>query len=83
VRVLDDITGAIGHTPLVRLPRLGAGLAADLVVKHEALNPSGSLEDRIALHMVDDALARGVLRAGMVIVEPTSGNTGMGSRRLQ
>jgi threonine synthase len=83
VRVLDDITGAIGQTPLVRLPRLGAGLAADLVVKHEALNPSGSLKDRIALHMVDDALARGVLRAGMVIVEPTSGNTGMGSRRLR
>jgi cysteine synthase A len=78
VRVLDDITGAIGQTPLVRLPRLGGGLAADLVVKHEALNPGGSLKDRIALHMVDDALARGVLRAGMVIVEPTSGNTGIG-----
>jgi cysteine synthase A len=78
VRILDDITGAIGHTPLIRLPRLGAGLAAELVVKHEALNPGGSLKDRIALHMVDDALARGVLRAGMVIVEPTSGNTGIG-----
>jgi cysteine synthase A len=78
VRILDDLTGAIGHTPLIRLPRLGAGLAAELVVKHEALNPGGSFKDRITLHMVDDALARGVLRVGMVIVEPTSGNTGIG-----
>ncbi len=78
MRILDDITGAIGHTPLVRLPRLGAGLAAVLVVKHEALNPGGSLKDRIALNMVDDALARGELRPGMVVVEPTSGNTGIG-----
>ena len=77
MRILDDITGAIGGTPLIRLRRLAAGLAGDVVVKHEALNPGGSLKDRIALHMVDEALSRGVLRPGMVVVEPTSGNTGI------
>ena len=78
MRILDDITGAVGGTPLVRLRRLAAGLPGHVVVKHEALNPGGSLKDRIALHMVDDALSRGVLRTGMVVVEPTSGNTGIG-----
>ena len=78
MRILDDITGAIGATPLIRLQRLAAGLPGDVVVKHEALNPGGSLKDRIALHMIDDALSRGVLRPGMVVVEPTSGNTGIG-----
>ena len=78
MRILDDITGAIGGTPLIRLRRLAAGLPGRVVVKHEALNPGGSLKDRIALHMVDEALSRGVLRTGMVVVEPTSGNTGIG-----
>jgi cysteine synthase A len=78
VRLLDDVTQAVGHTPLIRLFRLGEGLPGQVVVKHEALNPAGSLKDRIAIHMVDDALARGILRPGMVIVEPTSGNTGIG-----
>jgi cysteine synthase A len=78
VRILDDITGAIGGTPLIRLRRLAAGLPGDVVVKHEALNPGGSLKDRIALHIIDEALSRGVLRPGMVVVEPTSGNTGIG-----
>jgi cysteine synthase A len=78
VPILDDITGAIGGTPLIRPRRLAAGLPGDVVVKHEALNPGGSLKDRIALHMVDDALSSGELRPGMVVVEPTSGNTGIG-----
>ena len=78
MRILDDITGAIGGTPLIRLRRLAAGLPGEVVVKHEALNPGGSLKDRVALHMVDEALSRGVLRPGMVVVEPTSGNTGIG-----
>jgi cysteine synthase A len=78
VRILDDITGAIGATPLIRLARLAAGLPGEVVVKHEALNPGGSLKDRVALSMVDDAMDRGVLRPGMVVVEPTSGNTGIG-----
>jgi cysteine synthase A len=78
VNILDDITGDIGRTPLIRLRRLATGLPGDVIVKHEARNPMGSLKDRIAVHMVDDALARGELRPGMVIVEPTSGNTGIG-----
>jgi cysteine synthase A len=78
VRILDDITGAIGGTPLIRLRRLAEGLPGDVVVKHEALNPGASLKDRVALSMVDDAMDRGVLRPGMVVVEPTSGNTGIG-----
>lgn len=78
MRILDDVTQVIGRTPLIRLRRLGAGLPGDVVVKHEALNPGGSLKDRVALRMVDDALSRGVLRPGMVVVEPTSGNTGIG-----
>ncbi|WP_219418764.1 pyridoxal-phosphate dependent enzyme [Pseudonocardia nigra] len=78
MNILDDITGDIGRTPLIRLRRLAAGLPSGFVVKHEARNPMGSLKDRIAVHMVDDALARGELRPGMVIVEPTSGNTGIG-----
>ena len=78
MRILDDITGAIGGTPLIRLRRLAAGRPGDVVVKHEALNPGGSIKDRIALHMVDEALFRGVLRPGMVVVEPSSGNTGIG-----
>jgi cysteine synthase A len=77
VRILDDMTQAVGRTPLVRLRRMGAGLPAQVVVKHEGLNAFGSIKDRIGVRMVDRALARGDLRPGMVVVEPTSGNTGI------
>ena len=68
----------VGHTPLVRLDRIGRGLPVPLLAKCEHLNPTGSVKDRLALAIVDDAEARGVLRAGMTIVEATAGNTGLG-----
>jgi cysteine synthase len=72
-----DISSTIGETPLVRLRRFGEGLAADLVGKLESKNPGGSLKDRIGLAMIADAERRGVLRPGSLLVEPTSGNTGI------
>jgi cysteine synthase A len=76
-RIYDDITETVGGTPLIRLQRLAAGLPATVVVKHEGFNPFNSVKDRIGLAMIDDALERGVLLPGMVVVEPTSGNTGI------
>jgi cysteine synthase A len=77
-RIYDSITQTIGGTPLIRLGRLAAGLPAEVAVKHEGFNPYNSVKDRIGLAMVEDAIERGALRPGMVIVEPTSGNTGIG-----
>src|SRR5919199_634504 len=78
MEVLDNILQAIANTPLVRLPRLTAGLRVTVVAKLESLNPGGSVKDRIGLHMIEDAERRGLLRPGGTIVEPTSGNTGVG-----
>ena len=77
-RIHDDITQTIGTTPLIRLRKLGAGLPGTVVIKHEGFNPYNSVKDRIGAAMIDDAIGRGVLKPGMVIVEPTSGNTGIG-----
>ncbi len=68
----------IGRTPLVRLKRIGRELAVPVLVKCEHLNPGGSVKDRIALAIVEDAERRGVLRAGATLIEATAGNTGMG-----
>lgn len=68
----------IGRTPLVRLAKIDAGLPVPIFAKCEHLNPGGSIKDRIALAIVDDAEARGVLRPGMTMVEATAGNTGVG-----
>lgn len=68
----------IGRTPLVPLERIAQGLPVRVLVKCEHLNPGGSIKDRIALAIVDDAEARGVLRAGMTLIEATAGNTGVG-----
>src|SRR5213083_3121983 len=76
--VADSILDAIGHTPLVRLSRLGAGLTPQLVAKVEALNPGGSIKDRIAVALIEAAERDGRLAPGGTIVEPTSGNTGTG-----
>ena len=73
-----SILDAIGNTPLVRLSRLGAGLTPQLVAKVEALNPGGSIKDRIAPALIEAAEREGKLRPGGTIVEPTSGNTGVG-----
>ncbi|HEX6135703.1 MAG TPA: cysteine synthase A [Longimicrobiales bacterium] len=77
-RIYDDITKTMGGTPLIRLNRLAAGLPAQIAVKHEGFNPFASVKDRIGVAMLEDAIARGVLKPGMTIVEPTSGNTGIG-----
>ncbi len=74
----NNILEAVGHTPLVRLNRLSDGLKASLWVKADYLNPGGSVKDRIALTMLDEAERRGWLKPGGTIVEATSGNTGMG-----
>jgi cystathionine beta-synthase len=76
VQVLGSILEAVGHTPLVRLQRITAGLRPTILAKVETLNPGGSVKDRIGLRMIEDAERRGLLKAGGTIVEPTSGNTG-------
>jgi cystathionine beta-synthase len=77
-RARANILEAIGQTPLVKLTRLGQGLSADLYVKCEYMNPGGSMKDRMTLHLVNQAEARGELREGGTIIEATSGNTGAG-----
>ncbi|MGR3912947.1 MAG: cysteine synthase A [Gammaproteobacteria bacterium] len=74
----DNILQAIGATPSVRLNKIGGGLGCALWVKLEAFNPGGSVKDRPALRMIEDAEADGALKEGDVIIEPTSGNTGIG-----
>jgi cysteine synthase A len=74
----DGVDAAIGRTPVVRLRRVVEPGMAELWVKVEGMNPGGSIKDRTALGMIADAEARGVLRPGGTIVEPTSGNTGIG-----
>jgi len=76
--VFQSILDAIGRTPLVRLSRAGRGLPAELYGKVESCNPGGSAKDRLALHLVNDAERRGLLRAGGTLVEATAGNTGVG-----
>ncbi len=78
-RVYDNILATIGNTPLVRLHRIAkeAGVVADIVAKLEFFNPLSSVKDRIALSMVEAAEASGKLNANSVLVEPTSGNTGI------
>ena len=77
-KVANDITQLIGGTPMVRLNRLVGPEAAEVLAKLEFFNPAGSVKDRIALSMIEDAEAKGLLRPGDTIVEPTSGNTGLG-----
>ena len=82
MKILNDITEMIGHTPLVRLTRLVPGLPASLLAKVEAANPAGSAKDRVALQMIETAEAAGKLKKGSVLIEPTSGNTGIGLAAL-
>lgn len=77
MRIADNITELIGHTPLVRISKLNDG-KAEIVAKVESFNPGSSVKDRIALAMIEDAERRGLLKSGGLIIEPTSGNTGIG-----
>jgi cystathionine beta-synthase len=76
--IAPDVLAIVGNTPLVRLSRIGRGLRPAILAKMEHLNPGGSVKDRIGLRMIEDAERRGLLKPGGTIVEPTSGNTGVG-----
>jgi cysteine synthase len=76
--MVRDLLGAIGRTPLVELTHLARGLKSRVLAKCEHMNPGGSVKDRTARAILDDAESRGVLRRGMTIVEATAGNTGIG-----
>lgn len=80
MKILDSILQAIGHTPMLRLKRIAEhdNIPSEIIAKLEYFNPAGSVKDRVALSMVRDAEKRGVLRPGATIIEPTSGNTGIG-----
>jgi cystathionine beta-synthase len=78
VRYYDNVVEIIGDTPLVRLRSVTEGITATVLAKVEYFNPGGSVKDRIAVRMVEDAEKAGLLKAGGTIVEPTSGNTGVG-----
>ncbi|RSM57649.1 cystathionine beta-synthase [Actinoplanes sp. ATCC 53533] len=78
MRYYDNVVDIIGDTPLVRLRSVTEGIAATVLAKVEYFNPGGSVKDRIALRMIEDAERAGLLRPGGTIVEPTSGNTGVG-----
>lgn len=79
-RIKKELTELIGGTPLLELSRLGKakGAKAQVIAKLEFFNPGGSVKDRIALAMIEDAETKGILKSGSVIIEPTSGNTGVG-----
>jgi cysteine synthase A len=77
-RVADSVLDLIGNTPLVRLGRIARAGSATILAKVESQNPGGSVKDRIARSMIEDAERRGALRPGSTLVEPTSGNTGIG-----
>jgi cysteine synthase A len=76
-RIYNNIVETIGRTPLVRLNKVTAGLPATILLKCEFFNPLGSVKDRIGLSMIEDAEERGILKPDTVIIEPTSGNTGI------
>ena len=79
-KIYENLTALIGRTPLVELKQIEKveQLQARLIAKVEYFNPGGSVKDRIALAMIEDAEAKGLLKPGAVIIEPTSGNTGIG-----
>ena len=76
--IVENILETIGKTPVLKLNRLFKDFDAEVFIKLERFNPGGSIKDRIALAMIEDAEAKGILKPGSVIVEPTSGNTGIG-----
>ncbi len=77
-KIAENITQLVGRTPLVKINRLVNGNGVELVAKLEFFNPAGSVKDRIALNMIEDAEKKGLIDKDTIIVEPTSGNTGVG-----
>lgn len=78
MKIYDDITRTVGNTPLVRIQRMAQRVKAEVFVKLESFNPLASAKDRIGIAMIADAEQRGLLKEGATIIEPTSGNTGIG-----
>ena len=78
MQIFENLARSVGNTPLVRLSKIGADCKAEILAKLESANPLGSVKDRIAVAMLDAAEADGVITAGTTIIEPTSGNTGIG-----
>ena len=78
MEIADSVLDLIGETPMVRLRQVTDGIACPVVAKVELTNPGGSSKDRPALTMINDAEAKGLLKPGGTIIEPTSGNTGVG-----
>jgi len=76
-RIFDDITKTVGNTPLVKLNRIVEGIEAEVLVKLESFNPLSSVKDRIGVAMIEDAERRGILKEDSILIEPTSGNTGI------
>ena len=76
-RIFEDLTKTVGYTPLVKINKIAAGINATILAKLESFNPLSSVKDRIGVAMIDDAEKKGSLKKGSVIVEPTSGNTGI------
>src|SRR6202158_787313 len=78
MQIAPDVLALVGNTPLVRLSCIGRGLRPAIVGRVQHVNPGGSVKDRIGLRMIEDAERKGLLKPGGTIVEPTSGNTGVG-----
>src|SRR4029077_19338379 len=76
-RIYNNIVETVGRTPLVKLNKVTAGLDATILLKCEFFNPLGSVKDRIGMAMIEDAERRGILKKETIIIEPTSGNTGI------
>ena len=76
--IANDITETIGNTPLVRLNNLTEGLESEVLVKVESFNPAGSAKDRVGVSLIESAEKEGLIDKDTVIIEPTSGNTGIG-----
>lgn len=78
MKIYNDVTCLIGKTPLMKLSKYGKDLSAQILAKLEYFNPAGSVKDRVGLYMLNDAEEKGLIKENSVIIEPTSGNTGIG-----